>query len=101
MDSGSWIWITAPQLPSKINSKKVENFSASKSDRQPTSIYHASTINSPQNNHTQHHVFPKKPCKNAYPPRVKKIQQNHHDGSRITRPIMRMYRGKLEQCRQS
>jgi len=49
----------------KINPEAVENFSGPKKDREPTTIHHTSTTNSPAKNHIQTAHFHKNPCKNA------------------------------------
>src|SRR5258707_311159 len=49
----------------KINPESEENFRSPKSDRQHTTIHHASTTNSPSKNHVQPRVFRKIPRKNG------------------------------------
>jgi fatty acid desaturase len=84
----------------KINLEKVENFRLRKVTVNPPAFTMHFTTNSPQNHHPEHHVFPKTPCKNTYPPRWKKFSKTHVQGSPYHRPTGRMYRGKLKQCHQ-
>jgi hypothetical protein len=78
------IWITPCNSPQKINLKKVENFRLRKVTVNPPPFTTHFTTNSLQNNHAEHHVFSKTPCKNTYPPRWEKIQQKSCAGFAVS-----------------
>ncbi|MCU1248350.1 MAG: hypothetical protein JWQ49_1379 [Edaphobacter sp.] len=65
----------------KINPEAEENFSGPKSDREPTTIHHTSTTNSPAKNHIETAHFHKNPCKNAQNhPNIKILSRIDHTG---------------------
>jgi hypothetical protein len=72
--------IPPPMIPesesSKINPELVADFSNTKSGRQPATIHHESTTNSPSKNHVLPPISAKNPCKTTKTLPQKKPVQN-------------------------
>jgi len=71
-----------------------------KIDHQQTIFTTHSTTNSPQNNHAEHHVLSKTPCKNVNQRRGKKTAKSPPGPPNPPGQLGRMDRGKLKQCHQ-
>src|SRR6202035_673391 len=69
-----------PQPVGKIKFKMMKNFRPRKRDHQRTIFTTHFTTKSPQKNHDFSPQFPKTPCKNATPPRRKKIYSVSQQG---------------------